>query len=514
MPVVQSFGQLQAPQSPTRWSASSAGAVNLYAERLTYAEIYRRQPNVRTCVDFLSRNIAELSYQMFRRVSDTDRVRLVDHDVARWMGKPNPSKTEFRLKEDLVADLGIYFNAYWLKVRYVDNNGTKQLGLVRLPPAEMRVVGGLLPSYFVWTHEGREKEFALSEVVYFNGYDPTNPLMGLSPLETLRRTLAEEAAAGEHRENFWRNSARHEGVIERPVTAKRWDKGQKQEFREQWQERFAGAGAGLVAVLDEGMTFKPNSWSSRESEYVAGRKLTREECAAAYHIPLPMVGILEHATFSNIKEQHKNLYQDTLGPWLQMIDQELERQVLIESDDQVDVYGEFNIREKLQGSFEEQANSIQVLVGRPVMTANEGRARLNLPKMGDDPSADQLAAQQGGPSDASAQPNPPSDGPGFVRTNQPPDPTDDNAVGRVVMATRERQTVRLAKLPVIDRPAAFVSDLDRYNRELAIDLTPIVGAAEASRLAAAMNAATLAQLESDGLLARVVALERRSPEAA
>jgi phage portal protein BeeE len=54
--------------------------------------------------------------------------------------------------------------------------------------------------------------------------------------------------------------------------------------------------------------------------------LRREVCAAAYHIPQPMVGILDHATFSNIKEQHKHTYQDTLGPWMENIQQEIERQ--------------------------------------------------------------------------------------------------------------------------------------------------------------------------------------------
>jgi hypothetical protein len=50
-------------------------------------------------------------------------------------------------------------------------------------------------------------------------------------------------------------------------------------------------------VLEDGMTFKQVSWSPKESEYTAARKLSRTECAAAYHIPPPFVGDLEHATF-------------------------------------------------------------------------------------------------------------------------------------------------------------------------------------------------------------------------
>src|SRR5690554_6984432 len=59
----------------------------------------------------------------------------------------------------------------------------------------------------------------------------------------------------------------------------------------------------------------PSFPTRRSSDLIEARKLTREEVAAAYYIPPPLVGILDHATFSNIREQHKQLYQDTLGPW-------------------------------------------------------------------------------------------------------------------------------------------------------------------------------------------------------
>jgi HK97 family phage portal protein len=503
MPIVQSYGALQAMTGrPPMWGSDS-GSVSLYGLNQVYAEIYKTQPNVRICVDFLSRNIAQLAAHVFRRVSDTDRQRLVDHDLARWLGKPNPTTRRYRLMENLIGDLGIYFEAYWLKVRPPAVDGRAQLGLVRLPPEQMRVNGGLLPSSFTWTVDGREKDFALSEICYFNGYNPCNPLRGLSPLETLRRILAEEAAAGEHREGFWRNAARIDGVVTRPKEVKRYSPEQTQSWREQWQAIHAGGlGAGRTALLQDGETFTPTAFSARDSEYTLGGKLRREVCAAAYHIPQPMVGILEHATFSNIKEQHKHLYQDTLGPWLEMIQQEIEGQLLIECADQTDVYVEFNIADKLKGSFEEQATALQVLVGRPVMTANEGRARLNLPSIKDDPSADELAAQQGGPAASAEEPEP--DEPQPVRR--------DRAVAQVIEATRARQEARLAKVNPAMRPAAF--DLDRWNRELAADLTHLVGATAAEQLAAEANAAFLKDLEAAAVDARLAALEQPKPQTA
>ena len=69
----------------------------------------------------------------------------------------------------------------------------------------------------------------------------------------------------------------------------------------------------MTPVLEDGMTLKPMGFNAKESE-LGARKLSREEVAAEYHVPLPMVGILDHATFSNIREQHKQLSQNCLGP--------------------------------------------------------------------------------------------------------------------------------------------------------------------------------------------------------
>jgi hypothetical protein len=110
-----------------------------------------------------------------------------------------------------------------------------------------------------------------------------------------------------------------------------------------------------------------------------------------------LVGILDHATYSNITEQHKILYQDTLGPWLTMIQQEIHAQLLPDLPDSRDVYVEFNIAEKMRGSFEEQAEAASTATGRPWMTVNEQRARFNLPQIeGGDSLITPLNVTEGG----------------------------------------------------------------------------------------------------------------------
>lgn len=493
MAVVQSLGQLATME--LGWTpAASYGSLTLYNQHAyDYATLYRTQPNVRTCVDFLARNIAQLGLHVFRRVSDTDRQRLTNHGLAQLLGRPLPPEykvTRYRLFESLMGDLGVYFNAYWLKLRAGD-----ALGLLRLPPPYVSVSGGLVPAGYTLTVGTKRWELAPDQVVHFRGYNAGSSIMGLSPLETLRRILAEEFAMGDYREHYWQNAARQSGVILRPADAPEWSEAARARFKAEFEALYTGtANSGKTAILEEGMTWEPAAFNPQESEYLAGRKLTREECARAYHIPLPMVGILDHATFSNIKEQHKNLYQDSLGPWLKMIEEDIELQLLPDFEDSDGVYVEFNIAEKLAGSFEEQTQALQSAVGRPWMTANEARARMNLPSM--DGDADELVTPlnvlvggQTSPRDSAPKGYPtPSPSPALYagegskgwKAEGDIDPTQPRLRARhieqwtrVMAATfrRQRDAV-LSKVPkkAVTPGIDDVWDAERWDRELGADL--------------------------------------------
>lgn len=340
-----------------------------------YGHLYRRQPQIRTVVSFLARNIAQLGLHTFRRVSDTDRERLTDHPLAQILAAPGARLSRYRLIERLVSDVAIYDAAFWVKVR--QDNGSL-LGVIPVPPSRMELRGDnwLEPEQFVVHGSRGELKLAPDQVVHFHGYDPDDLREGSSPIESLRSLLAEEFEANRAREQMWRNGGRLSGVLKRPADAPKWDPTARSRFREGWRS-FTQSGG--TPVLEDGMEYEQLAIDPAKAQYIEARKLTREEVAAAYHIPLPMVGILDNATFSNIKEQHQHLYQDTLGPWLQMIQEEIGLQLIPDLPDSDGVYVEFNLQEKLRGSFEEQAAQLQTAVGAPWLLRNEARARMNLP---------------------------------------------------------------------------------------------------------------------------------------
>lgn len=491
MAVIQSYSGVQAlvGRQPT-WPTSTS--VQTYdGRRQTYARIWETQPNVRTVTGFFSRNIAQLGLHAFERVSDTDRRRITGTELTRVIKRPNPSTTRYRHIEGTVLDYCLYENALWLKVR----GRAKKVGLVRVPWCMVEVEGGLLPENYVITgFDGRKKDFAPSEVVHFGGYSPSNPLAGLSRMETLRRVLAEEAAATEHRTYYWRNAGQQQGFFVRPDPTKgagKWAADQVDDFTAKYAERYSGGkNAGKRPVLPPGMDFKPASFSAKDDGLVETRTLSMVICAAAYFVPPPLVGILDHATFSNVREQHKQLYQDTLGPTLTMLEEDIELQLLPEFEEGDDVYVEFNIAEKLQGSFEEQTQALRTAVGgKPIMTQNEARAKLNLPQSQSEGTDDLDSQVQGAavPTDGGR----PED-PDAVRKQPERNRAEQFSV--VLRGLFSRQQQRLAKVAIGERASAF--DVRRWTNELAADLAPLGDEAMAWKLAGGVNYETMLLLQA------------------
>lgn len=344
-----------------------------------YGLIYRRQPAVRTVVDFLAKNIAQLNPKVYLRTSGSDREEIDMHGLAVLLRRPNPDTTRFRLLRDLVSDIAVHDRAYLQK-----DQVPFPKAIVRVPASRIRRTE---EDGKVVYRQPDGKLIPRERLVVFSGYAPDGDWRdedGVSPMETLRRVLAEESSSQLHRQNMWQNAARQAGVIERPVDAPPWDDPGRQRFRTDWTNTTTGAGnAGRTAVLEEGMHWNPSSFSPKDTEYIEGRRLTFEEVCRAYNMsPQLFAGDSANA---NIEAFHRHLYQDTLGPWLRMLQDELELQLLPDFRDPstLRIYVEFNLGEKLKGSFEEQARTLVTAVGVPYIAVNEGRALLNLPRIDD-----------------------------------------------------------------------------------------------------------------------------------
>jgi HK97 family phage portal protein len=341
--------------------------------------MWKQQPHLRTVVDFVARNCAQLGLHVFERVNETDRRRSRDNGFAQAIGDPGDGLTTYDLLFALFGDKLLYDRAYWFP--YVDKDGIRRMR--RLPPAwvSAKKRNAFNVEVFQVSMPGGTVDLPRERVIVFGGYSPTDPAGASPTVEALKETLAEQMEATKYRAQTWKRGGRVSAVIKRPQGAK-WTDKQAERFREDWYANYTGDGprAGGTPILEDGMELERIDFSAEQQQWAEGVKLSFASVASAFHVNPTMVGILEDANYSNVREFRRMLYGDTLGPYLAQAEAVINTFALrLCGTDPAVFYAEFNIAEKLQGSFEEQAAVLSTSVGGPWMLRSEARARLNLP---------------------------------------------------------------------------------------------------------------------------------------
>lgn len=348
-------------------------------ETLTFAkgDLWAQQPSVRKVVGFVARNVASIPLHVYERVSDGDRQRVTDHELARLAKSPAPRTSAYRFWEPVLID-------WLLHDRWCVRKVPTQYGrtdLVRLPVRTWKLrADGLDRVVAVQTWDGQQWiDNEPDGFLYDHGYARVGA-NGTSPAETLKALLAEAAEAVAYRRGVWANGARVPAVIERPIGAPPWTTEAKFRFRQSWQNFVRGGGReGGTPILEDGMKLvESKAYSPQDAQDLEGRKLTDIEVATAYFIAPELLGIRE-GTFSNVESFRQSLYRDALGPYIDGWIGTINAQLTPDLSDGRDLYVEAHVEAKLRGSFEEQAQVLSTSVGAPWMLRSEARARMNLP---------------------------------------------------------------------------------------------------------------------------------------
>lgn len=365
----------------------NSSGIDSVPEGLTPAQMWRTQPHLRTVVDFLARNVAQLGLHSFTRDGD-ERVRDRTSMVAQVLcTRPNAYMTTYDLITALVGNYALYNRAYL----YINLNPE---GVKEIHPFPSDWVTPVyetafkVAKYKIQPPEATEPIIAPADnIVAFEGWNPAGGT-GASPVETLRLILEEQYHSRAHRVQIWKRNGRVGSYLTRPTGAPSWDNNARARFYEMF-EAFVGdkgARAGGTPILEDGMELKRVGFNSADEQWADSVKISLETVAQVYQVNPTMVGVLDSANYSNVKEFNRSLYTNTLGPLLRMIESRLNAFVLPLLEAEEGQYVEFNVEEKLRGSFEEQATVTSQAVGAPWMTRNEARRMRNLPAVegGDD----------------------------------------------------------------------------------------------------------------------------------
>lgn len=463
-------------------------------------ELYQTQDNLQAVINFLANSIAQLPLKVYVRDGETERRRDRDSNAAKLLWRPNADQTSFEFFRALAVEYFVFGSVFVWVLPDADSESGLQLRI--LPTEWLQSTGNVNGSYApntirICTRNGASAfDVPKAEFVQFRTYSAGSPGGYLSPISALRQTLTEQVEAGRFRRQLWRSSGRFNAQIIRPKDVAPWTPEQKKAFATAFRESWGAGGskAGSIPIMEDGMEIKPYATNWKEAEWSQSVILTREAVAAAYGVNPSLIWHSNTQTYASAKDNARALYADCLGPVLQMFQQRINAFLLPMVGAEPGTYVEFDLTEKLKGSFEERAAIYQSAAGGPYLTRDEVRSELNLPPLPDGQGEqiitplNVITGGQANPQDATAKPY---DYPGIdnqakklqpcackrvkvgaeeLRIKGKSDKEDDERITDLLTAFFKRQAKSI--IPKVGANSENFWNAERWDKELAEDLEP------------------------------------------
>lgn len=300
---------------------------------------------LQNCVTLLAESIAQLPLEMYRRLGDGKREVASDHplyDVLRY--QPNPWQTPYEYREASQLALGLRGNSYSF-IERGDDGAVKALYPLRNDKVLVMKGGDLRPVYRIGGHQPLPMR-----LIHHVRWHTKNHYTGLSPIELHADAVGLAQAVRQYAGKSFANGTAVSGVIERPVgAAPIKEQGSIDRILDQWGNKFSGIdNAKKVAMLQEGMTFKPVSMNNVDAELLGILKATGLDLARIYKIPPHMVNDLEKASYNSLEQLLIQYVIFALMPWVKRHEQAMMRDFLLPGERR-DYFIEFNLSGLLRG---------------------------------------------------------------------------------------------------------------------------------------------------------------------
>jgi HK97 family phage portal protein len=391
----------------------------------SYNEIYETQPVVAAAVNKLSRQMATLPLKVYQRGADDSRKRVKDHPLAGVVETPCPRRSTVDLVEWIALPLLVHGNSLVFKYRSGPQEPVSALYPLDWAHASAYAQQGGPVEWWGTTQFGEERYVKAEDVIHF-AWSASGSELGVSPLKHLGVTLKIEDAAQRHTVSSFRKGVNPSlAVILHPEA--RFDDEARAVMRKAIESIHAGPDKqGGVFIAGQGSDVKTLSHSAREAELIAVRELTLREVCMVYDVKPTVLGDLTHGTYSNVSELNKDLYKQTLRPWMRKIEATINSQLV--QDEFGDVFVEFDTSEVLKGDPTERFEAYKTQIESGQLTPAQAIELENRPTKDLPPEAFKLYLPKNNLRAIDAPPEPQLQ-PAAVAQNEQEESEDDRDTG-------------------------------------------------------------------------------------
>lgn len=339
------------------------------------------------CIRLTAQAVSTLPLHMFERRGDDDRVRLGnDEAVAEVIcDSPNEDQTPLEYWESMVAWMMATGNAYSEKVEF----GRRLAALQPLPSTQctpFRDGDGVLA--YRYSDRGKTEILPREKVFHLKGFGFGGDL-GLSPIQYGTQTFGSAIAIDEAAGRLFGKGLQSSGVLSSEQTLKPEQRNDLTKI----METFVGSSnAGKLMVLEAGLKFDRLALSPVDAQMLENHRFSVEEMCRWFGMPPIIIGHAAQGQTmwgSGVEQILIAWLTLGIGPICGRIEGRISKQ-LIRPAGIRNRYAEFNKEALLQMDSEAKGKFLSTMTQNGLMTRNEGRSKLNMPRMD---GADELTAQ-------------------------------------------------------------------------------------------------------------------------
>jgi len=274
-------------------------------------------------LDYLKMNTG-IGHWLIKANDDVEEI--TEHPALKLLKQVNPMLNQLDLWMLTETNMGWTGNAYWW-LRKNEFGEPYQIWVWSGDRVRI-ILGNDLDNYikaYVYLSGSGDVQFDPKEILHHKYPNPLSPAIGLSPIMALSDSVQINEEIYRYERAQFRNMARPDGVLEMPETLT------DEEFtrlRESWNQAYRGSDkSGKVAILEGGVEYKAISISPREMNHLEGRKMTREEIADGYGIPMSLLSP-EKSNRANATVAYAQYMRDTIDPKLKLYEEKINEKLL------------------------------------------------------------------------------------------------------------------------------------------------------------------------------------------
>jgi len=304
----------------------------------------------------------------FRKAEGMEEV--VDHPVLDLFKNVNPMMNHFDLWDGTQLWLELTGNAYWYVYR--DRLGVPA-EIWPLPPQYMQIVASKtdIIAGYVYRRGVNTVPFDFNEIIHFKFFSPSGSLYGIGPLQAVMDSVIDDQRIRAFESTLMTNMGRPEAVLQskEPILEAEFER-----IKRRWKQQYGGTRkVGQTLILESGLEYKPITFSPKDLNYVTGRKLNKEEIAAAFGVPMSKL-TTDDVNRANASSGNWQYQHDTIEPRLRRIEETINEKLMPMFDESLFIAYESTLPADEAFELDQRTRHL----GSYVTVINEEREKLGL----------------------------------------------------------------------------------------------------------------------------------------